>query len=156
MPVSNGLGPLRMNSASGHPPYRKTKCCRLQITSARNGAHAAHIPIALKLKAYWRAASKYGSLPMVPTTEKVNLDSSWTPKPSSGSAGGCNSRKTLVGPPGFEPGTSCTPKQEISITYRLLSLKTQDLAPCDLDAKWTPKREKLAFGFQLDSTPDWP
>src|SRR5579863_425567 len=27
---------------------------------------------------------------------------------------GCNSLKTLVGPPGFEPGTSCTPSKRAS------------------------------------------
>ena len=34
-------------------------------------------------------------------------------------SGVCNSLKTLVGPPGFEPGTSCTPSKKYqSLTGR--------------------------------------
>jgi hypothetical protein len=38
-------------------------------------------------------------------TEVLSLDSSRTPKPRSGRVRACNSMKSLVGPPGFEPGT---------------------------------------------------
>jgi hypothetical protein len=35
---------------AGHPLYRKTKCCHLETTTAKNGAHAAHAPIGLNPK----------------------------------------------------------------------------------------------------------
>jgi hypothetical protein len=41
------------------------------------------------------------------------------------------------------------PKQEISMTYRQLRLKTKDLWWCNLDAKWTPNGR-----FQGLWTPD--
>jgi hypothetical protein len=34
-------------------------------------------------------------------------------------------------------------------------LKTQDFAPFDLDANWTPTAGNSGCGLHLDSTPDW-
>src|SRR5580700_6216774 len=42
------------------------------------------------------------------------LDSNWTPKADFEVFGLCNSLRNLVGPPGFEPGTSCTPSKRAS------------------------------------------
>jgi hypothetical protein len=41
------------------------------------------------------------SLPTVPMTEMVSLDSSWTPKPSLGRVARCKSMQRLVGPAGI-------------------------------------------------------
>jgi hypothetical protein len=60
--------------------------------------------------------------------------------------------RPLVGPPGFEPGTSYTPSKNINY-LQVTFTETQHLAPLNLDATWTPERENLAFGLRLDSTP---
>jgi hypothetical protein len=52
----------------------------------------------------------------------------WTPvglqNGTSEGSGICNSLKALVGPPGFEPGTSCTPsKNRTSVTAPIIDNK---------------------------------
>jgi hypothetical protein len=47
-------------------------------------------------------------------------------------------------------------KQQISITYRQHSMKTQGLERRDLGAKWTPKRVFSPLGLRSDSGPECP
>ena len=42
---------------------------------------------------------------------RPRLDSSWTPECGGWGREVCRSLRNLVGPPGFEPGTSCTPNR---------------------------------------------
>ena len=63
----------------------------------------------------------------------------------------CKYLKRLVGPPGFEPGTSCTPSKAESITYKHRILKTQELRAMNLDAKAPPKAISWSFRLLTDS-----
>ena len=49
------------------------------------------------------------------------MDSSWTPKRRLDEISGCNSLRNLVGLPGFEPGTSCTPSTKPASTGSVIS-----------------------------------
>jgi hypothetical protein len=56
-----------------------------------------------------REASRVGRTTLAGREGTRVLDSSWTPETGLGDPGLCKSMRNLVGLPGFEPGSSCTP-----------------------------------------------
>ena len=114
--VKHRLDSRERHAGDGQRPYRENKKLRLlqQRTCVNNDAQTAHAETTLNRKAWSWAASNPHAAHGCPKAKRWI----WTPvglqRPGWGGSGVCKSLRNLVGPPGFEPGTSCTPSKRAS------------------------------------------